>query len=204
MSAKEYSCVKKTKKAFEESLSYLAKDRQLNKISVKEVCEKAQLSRNAFYFHYKDINDLINDIENNLLSEVANLLHDIEDIEFPRSIYATIDGFIDLFEARRDIVLMLMDKSFSTSFTEKMSEMFSEFNYKYFKEFNGDRSRVSYDFFYIYLSGGFYDVVRYWLDNQDKMSKASLKGLCYVLIKRLIVPVDPDINSIISPKDQIT
>ena len=198
--AKEYSCVKKTKKAFENSLALLAKDHQLNKITVKEICEAAQLSRNAFYFHYKDINDLITDIENNVISEVADILEEIENLGFPRVVYATIDKFIDLFEARRDTVLMLMDKSFSTSFTERMSKMFSEFNYKFFKEFNGDRAKVSYEFFYIYLSGGFYDVVRYWLDHQDKMGKASLKALCYVLIKRLIIPIDPDINSF-TPKN---
>ena len=202
MANKEYSCVKKTKKAFENSLAYLAKDHQLNKISVKELCEVAELSRNAFYFHYKDINDLISDIEDNIINEVATILQDVENIGFPHSVYATIDGFIDLFEARRDTVHMLMDKSFSTSFTERMSKMFSESNYKYFREFNGDRSKVSYEFFYIYLSGGFYDVVRYWLDHQDKMSKSALKGLCYLLIKRLIVPVDPDINTIVLPKSE--
>lgn len=194
MAVKEYSCVKKTKKAFEESISSLAKERQLNKISVKEICERAQLSRNAFYFHYKDINDLINDIENNLINEVAALLHEIEKIGFPRNVYATIDGVVDLFEKRRDTVTMLMNKSFSTSFTEKINQMFSEFNYKYFKEFNGDSSKVSFDFFYVYLSGGFYDIVRYWLDHQDKMSKESFKALCYILIKRLLIPVDPDIE----------
>ena len=196
MASKEYSCVKKTKKAFADSLVMLSKDRQLNKITVKELCEKAELSRNAFYFHYKDINDLIEDIEDNIISEIQGVLREIEKIAFPKSVYATIDGFIDLFEERKDTVLMLMDKSFSTSFTERISTMFSEFNYQYFREFHGDNSRVSYEFFYIYLSGGLYDVVRYWLDNQDKMDKASLNALCYVLIKRLLLPIDPDLDDI--------
>ena len=52
MATKEYACVKKTKKAFENSLASLAGEYQLNKITVKMVCEEAQLSRNAFYFHY--------------------------------------------------------------------------------------------------------------------------------------------------------
>lgn len=196
---KEYSCVKKTKKAFENSLTHLAKDHQLNKITVKELCENAHLSRNAFYFHYDDINDLIYEIENNVVSEVVEILNDMEEIGFPKNVYATIDRFIDLFEARRDTVIMLMDKSFSTSFTERISKMFSDFNYNYFREYNGEKSRVSFEFFYIYLSGGFYDVIRYWLDNQNAMSKASLKALCYVLIKRLIIPVNPDIDSLLPP-----
>ena len=74
--------------------------------------------------------------------------------------------------------------------------MFSEFNYKYFREFNGDASKVSFEFFYIYLSGGLYDVVRYWLDHKDKMDKASLKALCYILIKRLLLPIEPSLEDI--------
>ena len=197
MPSKEYSCVKKTKRAFANSLVQLSKDRQLNKITVKELCEKAELSRNAFYFHYEDINALIRDIEDNMIGDIQGILSDIEKINFPMSIYATIDGFIDLFEEKKDTVLMLMDKSFSTSFTERISSMFSQFNYKYFREFHGDNAKVGYEFFYIYLSGGLYDVVRYWLDHQDKMDKASLKALCYVLIKRLLLPIDPDLDDII-------
>ena len=197
MPSKEYSCVKKTKRAFANSLVQLSKNRQLNKITVKEICEKAELSRNAFYFHYEDINALIRDIEDSVIEDIEAILNDIEKVQFPMIVYATIDGFIDLFEEKKDTVLMLMDKSFSTSFTERISSMFSEFNYQFFKEFHGDSSRVSYEFFYIYLSGGLYDVVRYWLDHQDKMDKASLKALCYVLIKRLLLPIDPDLDDII-------
>ena len=196
MATKEYSCVKKTKAAFAESLVELSKEKQLNKISVKEICERAELSRNAFYFHYKDINDLINDIENNIISEISALLTELEKIPFPKNVYSTIDSFIDVFEARKDTVIMLMDKSFSTSFTERISHMFSEFNYKYYKDFHGEASRTNFEFFYVYLSGGLYDIIRYWFDNQDKMDKASFKALCYILIKRLLLPINPDLGDI--------
>ena len=196
MATKEYSCVKKTKRAFAQSFIALSKTRPFNKITVKEICEKAELSRNAFYFHYKDINDLLADIENGVVNEILSMLEDIENVPFPKTIYVTIDKFIDLFEERKDTVFMLMDKSFSPSFTGRINKIFSEFNYKYFKEYHGEDSKVSFDFFYIYLSGGFYDVVRYWLDHQDKMDKASLKALCYILVKRLLLPVEPTLDDI--------
>lgn len=200
MAVKEYSCVKKTKKAFADSFVALSKDKQLNKITVKEVCEKADLSRNAFYFHYKDINDLVEDIENSVILELEKILEELGKIPFPKNVYSTIDAFVDLFEARKDTVTMLMDKSFSTSFTERISSMFSEFNYKYFREYNGDSSKNSFEFFYLYLSGGLYYVIRHWLDNQDKMDKASFKALCYILIKRLLLPIDPALEDITKNK----
>lgn len=196
MANKEYSCVKKTKKAFADSFVELSKNKQLNKITVKEVCEKAELSRNAFYFHYKDINDLVDDIENGVIAELGKIIDDLEKIPFPKNIYSTIDAFVDLFEAKKDTVSMLMDKSFSTSFTQRISSMFSEFNYKYFRQYNDESSKNSFEFFYLYLSGGLYYVIRHWLDNQDKMDKASFKALCYILIKRLLLPIDPPLEDI--------
>ncbi len=196
MATKEYACVKKTKKAFETSLAELAHTQQLNKITVKMVCERAQLSRNAFYFHYKDIGALISDIEENLLHDAEVLLAELDNLGFPKNVYATIDSLIDLFDNRRDVVMMLLDKSFSATFTSRISGMFSEFNYKYFRQYHGEKSKISYEFFYIFISGGFYSIIKYWMDNPEKMDKSMLKSLTYVFIKRLLVPNDPDIENI--------
>ena len=196
MATKEYACVKKTKKAFETSLAEMAKTQQLNKITVKTLCENAQLSRNAFYFHYKDIGALIADIEENLINEATSMLSNLENLGFPKNVYATIDSLIDLFESRKDVVMMLLDKSFSPTFIDRISRIFSEFNYKYFRQVHGEKSKISYEFFYIFISGGFYSIIKYWLDNPDKMSKDYLKTLTYILIKRLLVPIDPDITNL--------
>ena len=87
---KRYSCVKKTKKTFEESLASLAREYPLNKITVKALCEKAQLSRNAFYFHYEDIYDLVDEIENDFINEVCGYLDDFREMGFPKNVLATI------------------------------------------------------------------------------------------------------------------
>lgn len=194
MATKQYNCVKKTKKAFETSLATLAKTQPMNKITVKKLCEHAELSRNAFYFHYKDINNLISDIENDVLSDAEAIIAELEKTGFPKNVYLTIDALIDQFEQRRDTVIMLLDTSFSTSFTYRISKIFSEYNYKYYKSFHPNSSKVSYDFFYMFISSGFYGTLKYWLENPEEMSKASLKGLTYVLIKRLLVPTNPDIE----------
>ena len=125
MSVKEYSCVKKTKKAFANSLVQLSKNRQLNKITVKEICENAELSRNAFYFHYEDINALIRDIEDSVIADIECILKDIDKISFPMSVYATIDGLIDLFEEKKDTVLMLMNGSGIIGKVDNMEKFFT-------------------------------------------------------------------------------
>lgn len=192
--AKEYSCVKKTKKSFENSLAALSKERPLNRITVKMLCEHAQLSRNAFYFHYKDINDLIFDIESNIITEIFSNFDALKEMGFPKNVRATIVSFIELIDSNRDTYRMLLDHS--EDFTEKISSSFCDFYFGYFVEYHGEDkvNRTSFDFFYMFVSSGFYGLIKHWLDNPEEMSKNELVGLTYVLIKRLLVTDNPDID----------
>lgn len=194
--AKEYSCVKKTKQTFVNSLVELSKDIPWNKISVKMLCEHAELSRNAFYFHYKDINDLIEDIEDSVVNEATANFDTFREIGFPKNIHATVVALIELVDANCEVCRMLFEKS--DSFTERMNKVFCDFNYQYFSAYHGDNKRTVYDFFYMFISSGFYGLVKYWLDNPEKLSKNEIIGLAFVLVKRLLVLGDPDVDY--SPK----
>ena len=196
--AKEYSCVKRTKKAFENSLTELAKEYPFNKITVKMLCDRAELSRNAFYFHYKDINDLLRSIEDDIVNEIVSLLEVIEKVDFPENVYVSVEALINIFDERRNTVLMLFDKNYSVSFTTKVSKIYSDFNFKYFCRFHNNDKKTKYDFFYMFLSSGFYGIIRYWLENPGLMTKEELINLTYTLIKRLIVKDNPIIVDIIS------
>ena len=52
----------KTKKALRESLVTLIKEKQFEKISVMEICERALVNRVTFYSHYKDKIELFQDL----------------------------------------------------------------------------------------------------------------------------------------------
>ncbi|MBQ4267940.1 MAG: TetR/AcrR family transcriptional regulator [Clostridia bacterium] len=198
MAPKEYSCVKRTKKAFENSLTELSKQFPFNKITVKMLCDKAELSRNAFYFHYKDINDLLRSIEEDVVEEIVALLKTIEQVDFPENVFVSVESLINIFDERRDTVLMLFDKNYSVSFTTKVSKIYSDFNYRYFCRFHSNDKKIKYDFFYMFLSSGFYGILRHWLENPGLMTKEELVKLTYTLIKRLLVKDNPNIIDIIS------
>lgn len=201
MATKQYSCVKRTKKAFEISLVQLSQELPINKITVKLLCEKAQLSRNAFYFHYSDINALIADIENSVIGEVEELLLKLDEMGFPKNVYATVEGLVDLFDRRKETCMMLFDKT-SNDITQRLNRIFCDFNYKYFTLYHDTDDRTNFDFFYMFLSNGFYGLLRHWFKNYDKMTKNEVTALAYVMIKRLMVPSNPEIK--LEPKSTDT
>ena len=50
----------RTKKYLAGALKELSSEKHLCKISVKDLCEYSHVNRGTFYYHFKDINDLIN------------------------------------------------------------------------------------------------------------------------------------------------
>lgn len=64
----------RTRKVLRKSLLSLMKDRPIAKITVKELCAKAEINRTTFYAHYTDISELLEQIETDLLGEIATNL----------------------------------------------------------------------------------------------------------------------------------
>lgn len=62
-----------TRKILKDVLLQLLQEKPLNKISVTEICEKADLNRSTFYAHYIDVADLLQDIQNDILSNIPRI-----------------------------------------------------------------------------------------------------------------------------------
>ena len=54
----------------------LIQTKEINEISVTDICKKAKLNRSTFYANYLDIYDLADKVKESLEQEVANLYKD--------------------------------------------------------------------------------------------------------------------------------
>ena len=66
--------IRKTQTALKDGLIELMLEKNINDISVKELTDKVDLNRGTFYLHYKDIFDLLENIEEELLDEFNKIL----------------------------------------------------------------------------------------------------------------------------------
>ena len=63
-----------TRQAIKDILLEELKTRPYSKITVTEICKKAEMNRGTFYLHYYDIDDVLNDILEDFLSDTSNVL----------------------------------------------------------------------------------------------------------------------------------
>lgn len=182
---KELSGVGKTKKEFEKSLAALAKEKPLNKINVKQLCETAHLSRNAFYFHYSDINALISEVKENMLAQIAALIDGCRGEDFSENLLDVINGLTDFFIENKDTAMMLIDCS--PEFIDRLNKLYSDFYYEYFKQYHKSGSRELYDMFYCYVSSAFNGMMKYWMHNRETVPRAVFVRLAYLFTKKLVI-----------------
>ena len=68
--------VRKTKTQLKAGLARLLKEKGINEITVTELTEQVDINRSTFYLHYRDIYDMMEKIENELIEKIEELTHD--------------------------------------------------------------------------------------------------------------------------------
>ncbi len=69
--------VKYTKMVLRESLTKLMQDKPVSRITIKELCEDADINRATFYSHYNDQFDLLKKMEQEIIDDINSYLDSI-------------------------------------------------------------------------------------------------------------------------------
>ena len=64
--------IEKTEKGIRNAFIELRSRKPLEKITIKELCEHAYINKSTFYSHYKDIYDLSERMEEEVVSSITN------------------------------------------------------------------------------------------------------------------------------------
>ena len=89
--------VKYTQRVLKESLLEILKDRPIERVTVKEICDRADINRSTFYVHYGSPHELLDSIINELYDEIKTKKKDFTDIKaYTRQISEIIYEYRDL------------------------------------------------------------------------------------------------------------
>ena len=89
--------VKYTQKVLKESLLEILQERPIERVTVKEICDRADVNRSTFYVHYGSPQDLLDSIRNELYDEIKAKKKDFTDVKnYMRNICEIIYEYRDL------------------------------------------------------------------------------------------------------------
>lgn len=74
--------IRKTQKALQEAFIQLVMEKELNQITIKELCARADINKSTFYLHYRDIYDLASALKGRLLDDSYAIIAEYDVLDF--------------------------------------------------------------------------------------------------------------------------
>jgi len=161
--------VKYTKMVLKESFISKLEKKDISQITIKEICEDADINRATFYAHYNDQYDLLRKIENELIDNIKAHLDELDPkFENSNAILLVEKIFEYLKENARLCKLILSERGDFNFQKEVMSLVYNII----ISKLNSDNKISKEDAAYVYSFAitGCVGVVQKWLDSDMKKS----------------------------------
>lgn len=175
--------IRRTKKLLKESLATLLLQKKLNDITVKELVELADLNRGTFYLHYRDIYEMLTQIE----AEMLNELQEISDRYAPDVLRVSPKPYItEVFHYVADnqtFCKMLLGPYGDIGFVEKLKKMVEEKCFRLLIETCPQKALPDYEFFAAYTVSGSIGLLQRWMESGMKVSPEELAEVAEGMIQ---------------------
>ncbi len=163
---------KYTKQLIKETFLNLLEKKDMNAITVKELCEIADLNRGTFYRYYLDIYDLLKQIEQEFIDEIKNS-PPIERIE-EHSIYSFTKGILSIFENNKKLVKILFNTDRNIYFLNEVLEVAYDKCMNRWENLNPDIAGEEVENAVVFIFNGALGVINNWVKNDFSSSSEDI------------------------------
>lgn len=141
------------------------KNKTIDKITVKEICSITGYNRSTFYQYFRDVYDVLETIENELIEELDRLFD-----ENPIELIAS-NGFIskvtEIYNSKGELLYYLLNNQTSNSFSDKYKTLIKS---KLFTtEIDDDEKRIKISILLEFMVSAVISALSFWYPRRDKM-----------------------------------
>ena len=185
MAKTEYRNVLRSRKLIKDALADLLTEKPLDKITVTDVVNRADINRGTFYAHYKDIPDVVD----HLIQQTFSVLRDAI-IAHPESVesigHTLLSSLQALLEEDLPFYRKILNSSASSIMQERLVETVTDFMLEHKEQFYPG-GQQEYLMAIRFCAGGLTNLYRDWFSGRLPCSLTELTQLGEQLIHRFIV-----------------
>ncbi|WP_241535999.1 TetR/AcrR family transcriptional regulator [Indiicoccus explosivorum] len=171
---------KYTRAQLKDSLIGLLKEKEISTITIKELCERADINRSTFYAHYRDPADLLGTIEEELIEDMAAYMARYE--EQNEDDRQMIENLIGYFATKADVCRTLLNEKQDTGFQEKVMAFAHQTflkNWAPARELEEDM----HEYVSTFIISGSIHVIKRWLNSGMDKTPGEIAAIIDRLIK---------------------
>ncbi|WOS95528.1 TetR/AcrR family transcriptional regulator [Nosocomiicoccus massiliensis] len=178
--------VERTKESIKNSFLELMKEKEFEKITVKDITTRARINRGTFYIHYLDKYDLMKQMQEKVIEEMTQAeRNNILDIANKKDTMThPINGVIAVFkyvETNEKIFSAMLGQQGDLSFQSTIKDFMWK---KFFNEqsdllFDENESLVPKNILIAYISSAHLGVIQQWLNSGMKKSPEKMAKILF-------------------------
>lgn len=154
----------RTKSTLKKNLAKMMLTQNINDITIKELVILAGINRSTFYLHYTDIFDLLQEMENDILSQIKVVLDSYPTLTREGS-YSFVTDLISVFESNRESLKALMGYHGDAFFIQKMEDVIeSKVRYQINLIYCFNNS-IAPEYVYSFLRSGCIGMLKTWISS---------------------------------------
>lgn len=174
-----------TKMVIQESLFSLLKTKPLSKITISDICKTAEISRPTFYLHYEDINALLDEIGENMITS-AKLEEMVKlTIEDQDAIYSSILNLLRIIQDNMEIYrICAIERGVNSHLPNKISEAIQQTVIRKWEQDGMLTKEFDKQYIGEYIQASFNSIVYCWINKKE--NQESIETLSK-LIERFLI-----------------
>lgn len=167
-----------TKAMIRKAFTTILRNKPIQSISIKELCELAQINRSTFYFHYTDIYDLLNQIEEEMFEGIKTALEPIVASEEGNPNYLTVTtGIFQCIKDNADLCIVTLGNYGDKAFAMKLIDYGRTLCVENYGKFYKNATPQKLEYYYTFVSAGCIGLLQKWFEDGLVMTPAEIASM---------------------------
>jgi AcrR family transcriptional regulator len=173
--------VRKTRQQLRAGLTQLMREKPIKDITVRELAQLVDINRCTFYLHYRDIYDMVDQVEQEIFNEFETLVdahtpHEIQNKPLPM----LLDLYTFFFE-NADLCAVLLSGNGNMSFVNKLIGLIRERVLEYWLQ-ETQMDTAQFDYYFSFMASGCIGVLREWFQRGMKEPPSEMAAMTEQMI----------------------
>lgn len=166
--------VRITKKIVRESFLKLIIEKPIYKISIRELCEQATVSRGTFYLHYEDIYQLQDEIEDAMMQELIERVQTLKEQDYEHYENSVMTVIFQCLCDHADVCEAMLGPNGDRQFLAKLLTFGKKVCVESHIHNLEEADEKELEYFYTFISAGCIGLLRKWIIN-DRCREDAVK-----------------------------
>jgi len=178
---KESKRVKLTKRIIKSSLVDMLKTYPISKVSVKKLCEIAEINRSTFYAYYTDPYDLLYQIQGEVINDLSDYISRNAFSEHTALTVQAMTKILEYAKENSELFKVLLSENGDITFQKDIMRLAQKKTINELRSTQSIEPRTS-EYLQLFIITGALSVMNKWLQDEMPESPGQMAGLCSSLL----------------------